>query len=251
MIDSPSLQLCRCWLVSWDTCMCWRSPLIWLTAQQDSSQHYTFEDPCLHLDHNWGSSFLHLYITEDPPFCTRYIQNPEIWLVTINKSGTDQIMLVWELTLYKAVFQCVQRHSDHIPKTMAEGGLPTTAPPMGKRIPIEEDKPEVDPAGVINKREAMHHCQLISDAVQDFARWIKEGEIWDVLKQLVEEVQMVIKRVFPTIAKANVITILRAIPDCTCTALRDQSEEHERYLEEIMPEEDIPEGESSSRCVTN
>ena len=54
---------------------------------------------------------------------------------------------------------------------------------------------------------------------------------------------MIIKQVFPTIAEANVITILVAIPDCTCIALRDQSEEHERYLEEIMPEEDIPWGE--------
>ena len=54
---------------------------------------------------------------------------------------------------------------------------------------------------------------------------------------------MVIKWVFPIIAEANVIAILKAIPNCTCTALRDQSEEHERYLEQIMPEEDIPEGE--------
>ena len=53
---------------------------------------------------------------------------------------------------------------------MAEGGLPTTAPPpMGKRTQVEEDEPEVDPTGVINKREAAHHCLLISDAVQDFA----------------------------------------------------------------------------------
>ena len=55
---------------------------------------------------------------------------------------------------------------------------------------------------------------------------------------------------FPTIAEANVITILRAIPDCTCTALRDQSEEHEKYLEEIMPEEDIPEGEKIAANVS-
>ena len=52
---------------------------------------------------------------------------------------------------------------------MAEGGLPSTAPPTGKKTPVEEDEPEVDPVGVINKREAMHHHQLISDAVQDFA----------------------------------------------------------------------------------
>ena len=78
-------------------------------------------------------------------------------------------MLIWELTLYKVVFRHVQCHSDHISKTMAEGGLPTTAPPTDKRTPIEENEPEVDPAGVINKREAMLHCQLILDTVQDFA----------------------------------------------------------------------------------
>ena len=76
---------------------------------------------------------------------------------------------------------------------MAEGGLPSTAMPMGKQTPVEEDEPELDPIGVINKREAMHHCQLISDAVQDFAQRIKDGEIRDILKQLIEEVQMVIK----------------------------------------------------------
>ena len=41
------------------------------------------------MGHNWGSSLLHSYTTEDPPFCTRYIQNPKIWLVTANKSGTE------------------------------------------------------------------------------------------------------------------------------------------------------------------
>ena len=61
---------------------------------------------------------------------------------------------------------------------------------------------------------------------------------------------MIIKQVFPTISEANVIAILRAIPDCTCTALRDQSEEHERYLEEIMPDEDIPEGEKVAADVS-
>ena len=74
MIDSPSLQPHRCWLVSWDTCMCWRSPLIWLTAQQNNGRYDTFEDPCLHPDRNWGFTFLHSFITEDLPFCTCYKQ---------------------------------------------------------------------------------------------------------------------------------------------------------------------------------
>ena len=76
---------------------------------------------------------------------------------------------------------------------MAEGSLPSTAPPIGKQIPVEEDEPEMDPIGIINKREAAHHHQLISDALQYFAQRIEDGEIQDVLKQLIEEVQMVMK----------------------------------------------------------
>ena len=30
---------------------------------------------------------------------------------------------------------------------MAEGGLPSTAPPTGERTPVEDDEPEVDPVG--------------------------------------------------------------------------------------------------------
>ena len=51
---------------------------------------------------------------------------------------------------------------------MTEGGLPTTAPPTGEITPVEEDEPEVEPTGVINKREAVHQHQLILDVVQDF-----------------------------------------------------------------------------------
>ena len=110
-------------------------------------------------------------------------------------------------------------------------------------ITMEEEEPEVEPVGVINKREAANHHCLISNALQDFARWIRDSEVWDVMKQLIEEVQVVIKQVFPTISEANIITILRAIPDCTCTALRPESEENEKLLEDLMLEEEIPEEE--------
>ena len=74
MIDSPSLQPCRCWLSVGTPAHAGGHLLKWLTAQQDNSWCDTFEDPCLHPDCNWGSSFLHSYTTEDPPFCTHYKQ---------------------------------------------------------------------------------------------------------------------------------------------------------------------------------
>ena len=65
---------------------------------------------------------------------------------------------------------------------MAEGSLPSMAPPIDEPIPVEEDEPEVDLVGIINKSEAAHHHHLISDALQDFARQIRDGKIQDILK---------------------------------------------------------------------
>ena len=71
-LTAHHMQHLRCWLVNKDTCKCWRLPLIWLTAQEDSSWHDIFEDPALHTGRNWGSTLLHLNITVDPPFYTCY-----------------------------------------------------------------------------------------------------------------------------------------------------------------------------------
>ena len=45
------------------------------------------------------------------------------------------------------------------------------------------------------------------------------------------------------INQANILTILRATPDPMCMTLRPVSVETENYLEDVMPEEDIPPGE--------
>ena len=65
------------------------------------------------------------------------------------------------------------------------------------------------------------------------------GIIMNMMKQLVEEMKQVIIHVHPTMVEADVV-VVHAIPDCTCLARRPQTLEVEDILEEMMPEEDIP-----------
>ena len=117
MIDSPSLQqLDADWSVGTSACA---GGHLWNDWQLNRI--------------TVGMSLLRIHIctrtaTEDPPFCTctppkihpfahvtsKRTPNPVMWLVTINKSGTNQRMLIWELTLYKAMFWHVQHHSELI-----------------------------------------------------------------------------------------------------------------------------------------
>ena len=119
--------------------------------------------------------------------------------------------------------------------TLAEGGLPNSSKP--KDIPEEEP---VGHIGVANRHQAAEHQQLMVDALQNFHRCIKDGEVKDVLKQLLEEMKEIISKVYEPINQANVLVILCTTPGPTCAALLLVSEEAEVYLEDIMPEEDIP-----------
>ena len=92
-----------------------------------------------------------------------------------------------------------------------------------------EDEP-LGPTGVINPKQVAHHQQLIKEALQDFQRRVKNGEIKDVLLQLIQEIMEILKRVYPPIAEANIMVIMHSIPDPTCLALRPMTMETEGML---------------------
>ena len=126
---------------------------------------------------------------------------------------------------------------------MAEGGEPsqvkgsTTDEPLG-------------PTGVVNTHQAAHHQRLIKDTLEDFQRRIEEGHIKYVFKQLIEEMRSIISRVHKPINQADKLAILWATPDPSCTALKEATEESERYLEDIMLDEVIPPGEKVAAEVS-
>ena len=74
-------------------------------------------------------------------------------------------------------------------------------------------------------------------------------EVKDVLKDMISEFKDVIKLVVPQIADANVLAILQSIKDPMCLALRPITEHTECLLEEMMPEKDIPHGDTIAKMV--
>ena len=126
---------------------------------------------------------------------------------------------------------------------MAEGGEPTKA----KELYTGES---LGPAGVVNLHQAAHHQQLMKDTLEDFQCRIDEGHVKDILKQLIEEMKNIISRVYKPINQADILAILWATLNPSCTALRPVSEESERYLEDLMPDEEIPPGEKVAAKVS-
>ena len=126
---------------------------------------------------------------------------------------------------------------------MAECGAPIEM----KEAPAEEP---LGPRGIVNPHQATHHQQLIKDAIQDFQHCIEGGDVKYILKQLVEEMKSIISRVYEPINQADMLTILQTTPNPMCTALRLVSAKTEMYLEDVMPEEDIPSGEKGAAEIS-
>ena len=116
-----------------------------------------------------------------------------------------------------------------------------------KPIIIDDDEElplqaEEEPSGVTNKCQAVHHRRLITDTLKEFKRQCKGGEVKDMLRQLLEDMKEVITRGYPSMVEVDVKAVLRSILDPTCLAMRWQTMEVEGHLEELIPDEDIPEG---------
>ena len=129
-----------------------------------------------------------------------------------------------------------------------------------KTIPAEEEPEdnikisnnegqEVETHKALNPVEARHHVQHLTKAMLNMEARIQGGEIKDVLKEAIEEIKNAILVVMPQMKDAKVLDVLRVIKDLTCLAIYPQSEEIEALLEEVIPSEEIPSGESVSRSL--
>ena len=61
----------------------------------------------------------------------------------------------------------------------------------------------------------------------------------------------VITRVYPIMVEADVKAVLRSILDSMCLVMRQQMMEVEGCLEELIPDEDIPEGLQVAMDISN
>ena len=126
-------------------------------------------------------------------------------------------------------------------------GYPKDHPPPEAEseevIKIEDNEgqePEIHRAH--NPIEVRHHIQRLNEIMLNMEARIQGGEIKDVLKDAIQEINDAIRVVMPLMKDAAILDVLRPIKDPTSLAICPQSEEIEGLLEEIIPSEEIPSG---------
>ena len=145
-------------------------------------------------------------------------------------------MLIQELTLYKAKFQCIKSYSElilpsHQNKHHAKG--------RSKTIPtVEED--EIGLLGRTNLEEAKEHTDTLDDTLERLEEIIREGATENIMRKMIVWFRKAIIKITPSMEEANADTVLNSIKDIARMALMPQTEERDERLEEIVPEEDLP-----------
>ena len=118
-------------------------------------------------------------------------------------------------------------------------------------IEIDDDEEhEVEAHKALNPIEARHHVQCLTEAMLKMEGRIQDGEIKDVLRDAIEEIKSAISIIMPQMKDAEVLDVLRATKDPTCLAIHPQTEEIRGLLEEVIPSEEIPSGESVSASLS-
>ena len=110
-------------------------------------------------------------------------------------------------------------------------------------LTAEEMAEESPLHGAINEDEAKLYVQSVDDIFNNMAKNIKEG-MENAMEVAITALKQAMEKVIPGTEEAVTGSILKAIWDPTCLAIQRQTEEVEAKLEELMPDEDIPESKN-------
>ena len=85
--------------------------------------------------------------------------------------------------------------------------------------------------------------------MDEFKHHIKVGEVKGVTQKLVKDIKWSCAKVYAWILEASMLNITHLIKDPCRLALNPATEEIKNALEDIMPEEDMPEGIDVTRQI--
>ena len=105
--------------------------------------------------------------------------------------------------------------------------------------------------GIINPHEDKEHISKMDRAIEELKRSTEEEEICKIMKDLIENVKMACMEVYAQITDADILRVLHSMVDPYGLALWQQTEEIERMMEVIMPEEELPKGNEMVCMVGN
>ena len=115
--------------------------------------------------------------------------------------------------------------------------------------PAKEDA--AGPSGVTNPRQAEDHKVRLDQAIEKLRDKAMEEEIEEIMGPFIEEVKEICLEVYAPMESADVKKVLHALGDPYGLALRPQTEDVERQLELVLPEEEVTEPGDLIKMVKN
>ena len=109
--------------------------------------------------------------------------------------------------------------------------------------------PECGHMGVINPQEVEVHQHRLKKVIEDFKKHTEMEEIREVMQKLVEDVNEACMKVYAPVTEASILNMVQLVRDPCGLVLCPTTERIENMLEDIMPEEETPEGEEVAHLV--
>ena len=161
-------------------------------------------------------------------------------MVTVNKSGTDQRIPLWNLTLYNVAPQRDQHHSElknQVPPPYTKENLATMPKAHLKSSGADED----DIHGYINPEEARAHVEALEKLMTKIKDEVEKPNTSGLLDTVLADLKEILSNLTPTMQLADISTVSKAIHDKNYNVLLPKSDTIDQILEEIILSEDIPE----------
>ena len=144
-------------------------------------------------------------------------------------------MLDQELTQYKAVFQCVQCHSELIFGSYQDH----TEMPKAARKSMGDEGDDIPLHATINEEEAKEYSGNLDNIDIKLGIDIKE-EVKDEMKGAIIEYKEAMTKMVPGMDVANLDVVWRSSKDKVSLCIWPPTEENERTVESLIPDQDIP-----------
>ena len=117
-----------------------------------------------------------------------------------------------------------------------------------KSLPVEQEAEEIAEEmplhGAINEDKARVQIDTM-DVILDNMAWEINENVPGAMENAIKALKQAVGMIVPGTEEADITTVLKAVHDPTCLAIWPHTEEAEEKLEDLMPEEDIPEGKDA------
>ena len=115
--------------------------------------------------------------------------------------------------------------------------------------PSKEDT--AGPSGVTNPRQAEDHKVHLDQTIKRLRDKARDEEIKEIMEPFIEEVKEICSEIYAPMESTDTKKVLHALGDRYGLTLRPQTEDVERQLELVLPEEEVTEPGDLIKMVEN